>query len=147
MGHGSKRNREPMTLQTASALFYIVVAVVTVLVGLYLFHRLNLGRPRGTARQREDWEEVAGLGDRVFTLGDRPNDASERLPLIEGYAHVGRWEMAVELSLEMVEEQPPMVLAVCRTWSRLEDSVPDGPGRQDALEKIEQALSCDEVRI
>ncbi|MFQ5923918.1 MAG: hypothetical protein ACE5M4_13835, partial [Anaerolineales bacterium] len=106
----------------------------------YYFQKADL------ARQLGDWEEIASLGDVAFSLGDRPNDASERLPFIEGYAHVGRWEDAARLSLEIVDEQPAMWLTVCRTWLRLEGSTSDGGGRQEASEEIYQSIPCHELR-
>jgi len=92
------------------------------------------------------WGEIALLGDITFTLDDRPNDASERLPFVEGYAHVGIWDDAVNLSQDIVDKQPGMWLTVCRTWLRLERSVPDTGSREEALEEIYRALPCDEAR-
>ena len=106
----------------------------------YYFQKADL------ARQRDDWEEIAMLGDIAFALEDRPNDASERLPFVEGYAHVGRWDDATRLSFEVVDEQPAMGLTVCRTWLRLEGLVLGGDGRQQALRDIYQALPCDQLR-
>ena len=106
----------------------------------YYFQKADLARKLG------DWEQISALADITFALEDRPNDASERLPFIEGYAHVGRWEDAASLSLEIVEEQQPMWATVCRTWARLEDSAPDGGGRQEASERIYESIPCDELR-
>ncbi len=106
----------------------------------YYFQKADL------ARQRGDWEAIARLGDIAFALEDRPNDASERLPFVEGYAHVGRWEDAARLSFDIVEEQPPMETTVCRTWIRLERSVEGGEGRRQALSRVYESLSCDELR-
>ncbi|MFV1859864.1 MAG: hypothetical protein ACC647_11030, partial [Anaerolineales bacterium] len=89
---------------------------------------------------------IARLGDIAFALEDRPNDASERLPFVEGYAHVGRWDDATRLSLEIVEEQPAMGLTVCRTWIRLEHSVEGGQGRGEALSRVYDSLPCDQLR-
>jgi hypothetical protein len=106
----------------------------------YYFQQADL------ALQREDWEQIAGLGDIAFELGDRPNDASERLPFIEGYAHVGRWEDAARLSLDVFDEQSPMATTVCRTWIRLEQSAEGGEGRGEAFDRIYNTLPCDELR-
>ena len=105
----------------------------------YYFQKADL------ALQRQDWERIAQLGDIAFELGDRPNDASERLPFVEGYAHVGRWEDAARLSLEIVEEQPPMWITVCRTWKRLDETTVRDEDRQGAIEKAYEALPCDDL--
>ena len=106
----------------------------------YYFQKADL------ARQLGDWEEIASLGDVAFSLSDRPNDASERLPFIEGYAHVGRWEEATRLSLEIVEEQPPMWITVCRTWMRLESATKGGDKREMAIAGINDGLRCHKMR-
>ena len=107
----------------------------------YYFQKADL------ALQRRNWEEIAELGDLAFALGDRPNDASERLPFIEGYAHLGRWEDAVRLSLDIVDEQPPMTTTVCRTWIRLEQDTEEGEGRSAAFDGVYNSLPCDELRF
>ena len=50
------------------------------------------------ARQKGDWEQVVAFGETAFALDDHPNDPVERFVFIEGYAHVGDWKKAVELS-------------------------------------------------
>lgn len=105
----------------------------------YYFQQADL------ALQRQDWEQIAKLGDIAFELGDRPNDASERLPFVEGYAHVGRWEDAMRLSLEIVAEQPAMRVIVCRTWQRLEDLEPVENRQEQVYDEIYSALSCREL--
>ena len=107
----------------------------------YYFQKADL------ARQRGDWGEIADLGDIAFALADRPNDASERLPFVEGYAHVGRWEDAAKLSMDIFNEQPPMATTVCRTWIRIEQAVASGEGRGEAFDRIYNSLPCDELRF
>ena len=46
------------------------------------------------ARQRGDWPRVSELGDEAFAAGLHPEDPSELLPFIEGYARVGQYEQA-----------------------------------------------------
>jgi hypothetical protein len=106
----------------------------------YYFQKADL------ALQRQDWEYIAKLGDIAFELRDRPNDASERLPFIEGYAHVGRWADASRLSFDIINEQPPMTTTVCRTWIRLEQSAEGGEGRGEAFDRIYNSLPCDQLR-
>ena len=107
----------------------------------YYFQQADL------AHQRQDWERIAELGDIAFKLGDRPNDASERLPFVEGYAHVGRWEDAARLSLDIFDEQPAMATTVCRTWIRLEQGLQGEDGRGEAFDRIYNSLPCDELRL
>jgi len=94
------------------------------------------------ARQRGDWEEVARLGDIAFTLEDSPNHASERIPFVEGYAHVGEWEKAVALSEEALRINQFMGPMLCETWERIAADTPPSPERDAILENINARLGC-----
>ncbi len=102
----------------------------------YYFEKADL------ARQREDWESVAELGDVAFTLDDSPNHASERVPFIEGYAHVGRWSRAEELTFEALEINQFMGPMLCEAWERIEAGTPPSTQRDGILEKINTQLDC-----
>lgn len=75
------------------------------------------------AIQNQDWEEVARLGDIAFSLNDYPNDASERMPFIEGYAMVGQWEKAINLSNETIQVSGLYRPMVCKLWERINQNV------------------------
>ncbi len=90
------------------------------------------------ARQQGDWQAVAVLGDAAFALGDYPNDPAERMPFIEGYAHVGRWQEAVQLTQESLSVTPLMQPPLCALWQRIGEQTPDSPEQQAAL----AALPC-----
>ncbi len=72
------------------------------------------------ARQKEDWESVAELGDTAFALDDHPNDPMERIPFIEGYAHAGRLEDAVAQTEAAMETTPVMNDPLCALWRRID---------------------------
>jgi hypothetical protein len=72
------------------------------------------------ARQLGDWKEVTRLGDLAFASGDYPNDPMERLPFVEGYAHVGSWDRARELTEESDAITPLMRPILCKLWQRIE---------------------------
>jgi hypothetical protein len=95
------------------------------------------------ARQRQAWLEIVELGEVAFELSDRPNNASERLPFIEGYAHTGDWERAVDLSRAVLTAQPQMSRLVCNTWKRLLEQTQGSDSRQFAAEEIKSAAGCD----
>ncbi len=93
------------------------------------------------ARQRGDWEQVAALGDRGFAAGDRANDLSELLVFVEGYAHTGNWERALELT-EAVKQAPGLQPMACETWQRIRRALPQADGVQAAYTQAAQALDC-----
>ncbi|MEA3351833.1 MAG: hypothetical protein U9Q82_14550, partial [Chloroflexota bacterium] len=103
----------------------------------YYFEKADL------ARQRGDWEQVAQLGDIAFPLDDSPNHASERLPFIEGYAHTGQIARAEALTFEALEINKFIGPMLCEAWERIEASTPASTQRDEALERINQAMDCD----
>jgi hypothetical protein len=94
------------------------------------------------ARQQGDWELVASIGDDAFALNDYPNDPSERIPFIEGYAHVGRWTHAVEQSHEayLTDLMGPVL---CRLWERIDESTEPSADKDSALRTIRVELECE----
>ncbi|MCJ7622107.1 MAG: hypothetical protein MUO76_01295 [Anaerolineaceae bacterium] len=95
------------------------------------------------ARQQGDWEQVASIADEAFALNDYPNDPSERIPFIEGYAHVGRWSRAVELSRDayLTDLLQPVL---CRMWERIDENTEPSVDKDSALRTIRVELECEE---
>jgi hypothetical protein len=103
----------------------------------YYFEKADL------ARQFDDWQQVAELGDIAFQLDDHPNDPVERFVFIEGYAHVGDWERALKLSRESYRVSKDYVgPLLCRLWERIETETTGGMERNEALSEVESMLAC-----
>ena len=85
----------------------------------------------------------ADLGDEGFAV-DHPNDPSERLVFIEGYAHVGRWDRTEELSYEALEQNPAVYRMVCHTWARILKDTTAGPEAALAAERVRERARCKE---
>jgi hypothetical protein len=79
----------------------------------YYFQKADL------ARQREDWEQVARLGDEAFARSRYPLDLSEYLPFIEAYARLGRRDEAQQLTHWLAETAPVINPALCGLWQRV----------------------------
>ena len=94
------------------------------------------------ARQVNDWQQVAAIGDLAFELEDSPNRASERVPFIEGYAHVGEWDKAVNLTMQAIEINKWMGPMLCDTWARILADLPASPGRDAGVLRVEERLAC-----
>ncbi len=94
------------------------------------------------ARQAGDWEVVAALGDEAFQSSDYPNDPVERFPFIEGYAHIGRWSRASELSEEVYTITPVSRPMLCALWQRIERETTSSEDRQNVLGAIRRQLDC-----
>ena len=93
----------------------------------YYFQKADL------ARQMGNWEEVVKLGNKAFKLDDYPNSPIERFVFIEGYAHTGDWEKAMEYSKMAYRVSKEYVgPLLCQLWERIEAETAESPG-SDAL--------------
>ncbi len=95
------------------------------------------------ARQQGDWPQAAALGDEAFALGDYPNDPAERMPFIEAYAHVGRWQDALEQTRLAADISPAMQPVLCRLWQRIEEQTGADPLKDRARAELADWLNCD----
>jgi len=103
----------------------------------YYFERADL------ARQMGNWEQVAELGDAGFGLDDYPNDPLERFVFIEGYAHVGEWDKALEYSQVSYEVSKKYFgPLLCRLWDRIEREVPDSDEKDASVAKAKTLFVC-----
>jgi hypothetical protein len=98
----------------------------------------------GLARQLGDWPKVAALGDTAFTLSDYPNGPLERLPFIEGYAHMQRWSTALKLTADTAKISPVTHPPLCALWARISSQTPASPEKDQALVDFKNSLSCTE---
>jgi hypothetical protein len=72
----------------------------------YYFEKADL------ARQNGDWQQVAQLGDEARHHGFKPDDPSEWLIFLEGYANVGRYSDATETAqaaMQSMSDEPSAV--------------------------------------
>lgn len=94
------------------------------------------------ARQVGDWEWVANLGDRG--LADfEPRHASELPVFIEGYAHMGQWEKAEELTSRALGMDASMQIMLCNTWGRIQNAFAGNPDAFEITDGAQTELGCD----
>jgi hypothetical protein len=95
------------------------------------------------ARQMEDWETVTHLGDDAFALDDYPNDPVERFVYIEGYAHAGDWQKAVEYSIASYKVSKNYVgPLLCTLWDRIERETAASAEQRSALTDVRNRFEC-----
>lgn len=100
--------------------------------------------------QKGDWQEVASLADQALKMNRHitEKNIAEFNPFIEGYAHVGKWDKAVKLSLDVYHTWDKMQYALCDLWLRIAQSTAQDTGsktqaeRQAALQQIKDQLQC-----
>jgi hypothetical protein len=103
----------------------------------YYFQKADL------ARQLGDWESVTHLGDDAFALDDYPNDPVERFVYIEGYAHHGDWQKAVEYSIASYKVSKNYVgPLLCILWDRIERETAASAEQRSALTDVRNKFEC-----
>jgi hypothetical protein len=103
----------------------------------YYFEKADL------ARQFGEWDSVTRLGDEAFALNDYPNNPLERFVFIEGYAHAGEWDRAIELSNVSYKVSKDFVgPSLCRLWERIETETTGGVDRSEAISKAKNLFAC-----
>jgi hypothetical protein len=94
------------------------------------------------ARQQGDWARVTELGDLAFALDQNPDHAEERIPFIEGYAHTGDWDRAVELTRQSLRHNPAVRGTLCHAWMRIEAEIEPTMVDQGVIERMLAEMSC-----
>ena len=79
----------------------------------YYFEQADL------ARQHWDWAAAAALGDEAQERGLGAGHASEWVPFIEAYAHLGDWAQAQALTERALAADGAMQAMLCATWARV----------------------------
>jgi hypothetical protein len=103
----------------------------------YYFQKLEL------ARQMGDWQEAVRLADEAQKLGYTPNNAHERLPLIEAFAHAGRWQEALRQTGRAFEKDPRYARRLCQLWEQIGTDlvIPTGASREAS--SIRAKMQCE----
>ncbi len=96
------------------------------------------------ARQLKDWQSVAQLADTALALDVRLYEvnAPELVAYIEGYAHTGAWDKALQTTRQAYALTFRMERMLCDTWQRIQDAAPAGPGRDQALQQLNEIIPC-----
>lgn len=102
----------------------------------YYFEQADL------ARQFEDWQRVVAIGEAAFQQHFSPHHAAELVPFIQGYAHLGRWETAAQLTDQALQVNTLSGPMLCAVWSDLWQNTPDTPERQAAIDGMQKQLKC-----
>jgi hypothetical protein len=94
------------------------------------------------ARQIKDWQQVSYLGEQVLQGVIKPTDPVELMPFIEGFAHIGNWDAAGQLSLQAYKSSSRLHSLLCSTWSRIEQTSTSDKQGKPVIEAIKKSLEC-----
>jgi hypothetical protein len=100
----------------------------------------------GLARQLEDWEQVAQLGDEAQEAGYSPNKVEEWLPFVEAYAHTSDWDSAMKFTRQALRADPGLAGSVCNLWERVQNDMEMPADVLAQFEEITEENPCrDEI--
>lgn len=94
------------------------------------------------ARQLEDWQQAAALGDQAEAEGYAPANGAELLPIIEAYAHTGQWPKALEATRRAAQLTEKMQAPLCAAWRRIQAGTEPSPEAGAAYQQAEAELKC-----
>jgi len=94
------------------------------------------------AYQLQDWDAIAHLGDSAFDIDDYPNDASERIPFIFGYAHTAQWEKALQLTQITYQVSNLYQPMLCEVWKIIDEGTSSDFQKENTLAHIEEQMAC-----
>ncbi len=95
------------------------------------------------ARQFGQWDEVVALANTALDANLQPGDPAEYFVFIEGFAHAGEWDRAVEMSQQSFDESNGELAApLCRLWERIQAETDGSGGRSDAVDLIHMRFKC-----
>lgn len=84
----------------------------------YFFEKADL------ARQEGDWQQAADLWNQSQDRGYTPLQVPEYFPFIEAFGHLGKFDQAKELSLQILPIEPLYQPGICDIWNRLKQTTP-----------------------
>ena len=105
----------------------------------YYFEKADL------ARQMGDWPQVAAFGEAAFNSSESPNNVSELVLFIQGYAFTGKWEKAVKLTKETSRKDPYMKPMLCSIWKDIAINTEPSDERESAVHHILDFMNCPEL--
>ncbi len=99
------------------------------------------------ARQQQDWTGLAALGDRALKSdkGFFKKNVAELMPYIEGYARVGRWERAYELTMQAYKAWENVHIMLCNTWENLRLAGALDAQGQATYARVFETLQCQAI--
>lgn len=95
------------------------------------------------ARQLGEWSNVVAIFEEADRRGLRSKFGFEYLPFVDGYAHLGNWQRAYELSVEAGELTVSMQPLMCRSWSLLDQETQPSPQKVEWLNRLNLHYDCE----
>lgn len=94
--------------------------------------------------QTGEWEAAAQAAAQALKINKHftEKNVSELFPFIEAFAHTGRWQEAVELSLRAYQIWDKTQYPLCDYWARIAENTNASLDQRTAIQKIKESLQC-----
>ena len=102
----------------------------------YYFEKADL------ARQKQKWNDIVELYNQANEGKFQPGNGFEYIPFIEGYAHLGDWENAFQLTKTANRISKGMYHILCPTWQQLAENTPFNSQKDASLRNAYDLLRC-----
>ncbi len=97
------------------------------------------------ARQFKQWTEITKLYEEASAKGYDTSASIELMPFIEGYAHTGNFEKAIELTILARDYLRNMSPYLCDNWSRIMKELPPSAQADEAYQIITtEVVGCNQ---
>jgi len=125
-----------LTRNTSSYYYYHQIVKENKNTWCYFYQQADL------ARQMQDWNKAVSLWQQAESNGYRPDNGFEFIVFIEAYAHLGKWEQALQLTKNANKTTGAMYFILCPTWKRLANETPSAPQKNNAINVANKMLRC-----
>jgi hypothetical protein len=95
------------------------------------------------ARQYGNWQEAVNLWKEAQQRQFIPGNGIEYIVFIEGFANLGDWSTAAELTILSSKYGNNIRPTLCDVWNNLGHDLPTSPGRENAYQKVYGKLPCE----
>ena len=97
------------------------------------------------ARQFQRWDKVIELYEEAKNLNLDPGNGIELMPFIEGYAHMGDLDKAMQLTIDAKSRNEDMRNFLCDNWNRIAKDIDLNPSSNYTFNEFNQEERCFEL--
>ncbi|MGD0003867.1 MAG: hypothetical protein ABSE06_06545 [Anaerolineaceae bacterium] len=94
------------------------------------------------AQQQRNWQKVVDLWNEAQSKGYLPQIPSERLPFIYAFAYTGQIDTALQLTHDIIAEEPKSDSGMCYTWNKISDNISHDSVTRKKINALYTELRC-----
>ena len=94
------------------------------------------------ARQNQDWTKLKQIALAASNAGMEPQEPSEYMVFIEGFAMSGDWDQAQTLTDLVYQRHPKLQPSLCAAWTRFTKQNGTEPAAVARIDDVKTGLQC-----